>query len=235
VSQEDLDQQVDDAVSTELPGMGSGVHAKPPTETLPAASVSASPRTRARALNRAATVEPGRQEARVGMPTAMPVVALPPIPAKRYFTIGEVSELCGVKPYVLRYWEQEFQQLRPMKRRGNRRYYQHHEVLLVRRIRELLYEQGFTISGARNQLLDNAMPGPAGGAQPAAMVGAAVAGGVVGLTRHGSEASGRPSAAMAAEPALPWPGVDMSQWAAQHPGAVEALRAELLVIRDILA
>ncbi|MBK9246023.1 MAG: MerR family transcriptional regulator [Burkholderiales bacterium] len=78
--------------------------------------------------------------------------ALPPIPAKRYFTIGEVSELCRVKPHVLRYWEQEFTQLKPIKRRGNRRYYQHHEVLLVRRIRELLYEQGFTISGARNRL-----------------------------------------------------------------------------------
>jgi DNA-binding transcriptional MerR regulator len=77
---------------------------------------------------------------------------LPPIPAKRYFTIGEVSELCGVKPHVLRYWEQEFNQLKPVKRRGNRRYYQHHEVLLVRRIRELLYNQGFTISGARNRL-----------------------------------------------------------------------------------
>ena len=81
---------------------------------------------------------------------------LPSIPAKRYFTIGEVSELCGVKPYVLRYWEQEFTQLKPMKRRGNRRYYQHHEVLLIRRIRELLYEQGFTISGARNRLTDAA-------------------------------------------------------------------------------
>jgi DNA-binding transcriptional MerR regulator len=80
--------------------------------------------------------------------------ALPPIPAKRYFTIGEVSELCGVKPYVLRYWEQEFTQLKPMKRRGNRRYYQHHEVLLVRRIRDLLYDQGFTISGARNRLIE---------------------------------------------------------------------------------
>jgi DNA-binding transcriptional MerR regulator len=80
--------------------------------------------------------------------------ALPAIPAKRYFTIGEVSELCGVKPYVLRYWEQEFTQLKPMKRRGNRRYYQHHEVLLVRRIRDLLYDQGFTISGARNRLSD---------------------------------------------------------------------------------
>jgi DNA-binding transcriptional MerR regulator len=88
--------------------------------------------------------------------------ALPPIPAKRYFTIGEVSELCGVKPYVLRYWEQEFTQLKPMKRRGNRRYYQHHEVLLIRRIRDLLYEQGFTISGARNQLIE--APAPRGGA-----------------------------------------------------------------------
>ena len=81
---------------------------------------------------------------------------LPPIPAKRYFTIGEVSELCGVKPHVLRYWEQEFTQLKPVKRRGNRRYYQHHEVLLIRRIRELLYEEGFTISGARNRL-DNSL------------------------------------------------------------------------------
>ncbi|MES2940399.1 MAG: MerR family transcriptional regulator [Pseudomonadota bacterium] len=78
--------------------------------------------------------------------------SLPSIPAKRYFTIGEVSELCGVKPHVLRYWEQEFTQLRPMKRRGNRRYYQHHEVLMIRRIRDLLYDQGFTISGARNKL-----------------------------------------------------------------------------------
>ena len=93
---------------------------------------------------------------------------LPPIPAKRYFTIGEVSELCGVKAHVLRYWEQEFTQLKPVKRSGNRRYYQHHEVLLIRRIRELLYEQGFTISGARNRLenqahagADNATPAPA--------------------------------------------------------------------------
>lgn len=78
--------------------------------------------------------------------------SLPPIPAKRYFTIGEVSDLCGVKPHVLRYWEQEFTQLRPMKRRGNRRYYQHHEVLMIRKIRDLLYDQGFTISGARNKL-----------------------------------------------------------------------------------
>jgi DNA-binding transcriptional MerR regulator len=103
---------------------------------------------------------------------------LPPIPAKRYFTIGEVSELCGVKPHVLRYWEQEFTQLKPVKRRGNRRYYQHHEVLLIRRIRELLYEEGFTISGARNRLdnarLDNARldNGHEDRAEPAARNGA---------------------------------------------------------------
>ena len=110
---------------------------------------------------------------------------LPPIPAKRYFTIGEVSELCGVKPHVLRYWEQEFTQLRPMKRRGNRRYYQHHEVLLVRRIRELLYEQGFTISGARNRLGDSTQNGklrePApieAGAAEAAQVEVPMPGGV---------------------------------------------------------
>jgi DNA-binding transcriptional MerR regulator len=92
---------------------------------------------------------------------------LPPIPAKRYFTIGEVSELCGVKPHVLRYWEQEFTQLKPVKRRGNRRYYQHHEVLLIRRIRELLYDQGFTISGARNRLDEIAsQPAAVGAPQP---------------------------------------------------------------------
>jgi len=89
--------------------------------------------------------------------------ALPPIPAKRYFTIGEVSDLCGVKPHVLRYWEQEFTQLKPVKRRGNRRYYQHHEVLLIRRIRELLYEQGFTINGARNRLDEGMGVGLKGG------------------------------------------------------------------------
>ena len=86
--------------------------------------------------------------------------SLPPIPAKRYFTIGEVSELCGVKPHVLRYWEQEFTQLKPVKRRGNRRYYQHHEVLLIRRIRDLLYEQGFTINGARHRLENEAESAP---------------------------------------------------------------------------
>lgn len=103
---------------------------------------------------------------RVNKPAA---IVLPPIPAKRYFTIGEVSELCGVKPHVLRYWEQEFTQLKPVKRRGNRRYYQHHEVLLIRRIRELLYEQGFTISGARNKLDGSNEPEQPEIVQPPAM------------------------------------------------------------------
>jgi DNA-binding transcriptional MerR regulator len=98
---------------------------------------------------------------------------LPPIPAKRYFTIGEVSELCGVKAHVLRYWEQEFTQLKPVKRSGNRRYYQHHEVLLIRRIRELLYEQGFTISGARNRL-GNSAETAIETATPAASINASV-------------------------------------------------------------
>jgi len=101
-----------------------------------------------------------------------PNFELPPIPAKRYFTIGEVSELCGVKAHVLRYWEQEFTQLKPVKRSGNRRYYQHHEVLLIRRIRELLYEQGFTISGARNRL-DHSGEAEAQVAVPATGVNAA--------------------------------------------------------------
>ena len=91
------------------------------------------------------------------MPEPRQADSLPPIPAKRYFTIGEVSELCAVKPHVLRYWEQEFAQLKPVKRRGNRRYYQHHEVLLIRRIRDLLYEQGFTINGARHRLESEAV------------------------------------------------------------------------------
>ena len=95
--------------------------------------------------------------------------ALPPIPAKRYFTIGEVSELCAVKPHVLRYWEQEFTQLKPVKRRGNRRYYQHHEVLLIRRIRDLLYEQGFTINGARHRLDSETLAEPRAAAARAAL------------------------------------------------------------------
>ncbi len=110
---------------------------------------------------------------------------LPPIPAKRYFTIGEVSDLCGVKPHVLRYWEQEFTQLKPVKRRGNRRYYQHHEVLLIRRIRELLYEQGFTINGARNRLDDSAAAKAAASAIAVAAVttGAASSSGAAAIRR----------------------------------------------------
>jgi len=102
--------------------------------------------------NGARSSNPLDHDGNPAMTSTIEKVVLPPIPAKRYFTIGEVSELCGVKPHVLRYWEQEFTQLKPVKRRGNRRYYQHHEVLLIRRIRELLYEQGFTINGARNRL-----------------------------------------------------------------------------------
>jgi DNA-binding transcriptional MerR regulator len=105
------------------------------------------------------------------------LVVLPPIPAKRYFTIGEVSELCAVKPHVLRYWEQEFSQLKPVKRRGNRRYYQHHEVLLIRRIRELLYEQGFTIIGARNKLDSRSMEPLADTAAPDRIEGVVAHGG----------------------------------------------------------
>ena len=127
-------------------------------------------------------------------PNKNELTALPPIPAKRYFTIGEVSELCGVKPHVLRYWEQEFTQLKPVKRRGNRRYYQHHEVLLIRRIRELLYEQGFTISGARNRL-DSRASDLAGGIEPAPVEEAPTVDvpklreellGILALLKHGS-------------------------------------------------
>lgn len=117
------------------------------------------------------------------MADLLPSSELPPIPPKRYFTIGEVSELCGVKPHVLRYWEQEFTQLKPVKRRGNRRYYQHHEVMLIRRIRELLYEQGFTISGARNRLLSEGplhedSPEPEHETQPTAGPGGAPSAGL---------------------------------------------------------
>jgi DNA-binding transcriptional MerR regulator len=153
--------------------------------------------------------------------------ALPAIPAKRYFTIGEVSVLCGVKPYVLRYWEQEFSQLKPVKRRGNRRYYQHHEVLLIRRIRELLYDQGFTISGARNRLAEQ----PPAGRNPGAVSGAPSS---VSAPRP-VDASGADAlvddgeVAVAAEPddELPLPEVnevDLAQ-----------LRSELLSIRKLLA
>ena len=145
--------------------------------------------------------------------------ALPAIPAKRYFTIGEVSELCGVKPYVLRYWEQEFTQLKPMKRRGNRRYYQHHEVLLVRRIRELLYDQGFTISGARNRLSDGGAGVPA-----AAALAPAVAAKVNG-------------AAVASLPVPVDDGIAVADAPLADPAVVDArqLRSELLSIRDLLS
>lgn len=141
--------------------------------------------------------------------------ALPAIPAKRYFTIGEVSDLCGVKPYVLRYWEQEFTQLKPMKRRGNRRYYQHHEVLLIRRIRELLYEQGFTISGARNRLSDPnaARESPAESAQAAA-----VADEVIDMAAALAPA---PAAAVDPEPAGAW--------------TLDQVRDELRSIRSLLS
>ncbi len=138
--------------------------------------------------------------------------ALPQIPAKRYFTIGEVAELCRVKPYVLRYWEQEFTQLKPMKRRGNRRYYQHHEVLLIRRIRDLLYEQGFTISGARNQLGDAAVAERRNGNGSAA--------------EETGAGNGVDHEADAPEPPLPLPEVTELS-----PGQV---RVELLALRELL-
>jgi DNA-binding transcriptional MerR regulator len=148
--------------------------------------------------------------------------ALPPIPAKRYFTIGEVSELCGVKPYVLRYWEQEFTQLKPMKRRGNRRYYQHHEVLLIRRIRDLLYDQGFTISGARNRLID--MGQSARGAAP--NHGAAEF--ELPPDDESDEVEAFTAADEPADPAAP-PLVELSEYTMQQ------VRKELQSIRDLLA
>jgi len=168
--------------------------------------------------------------------------ALPPIPAKRYFTIGEVSELCLVKPYVLRYWEQEFVQLKPMKRRGNRRYYQHHEVLLIRRIRELLYEQGFTISGARNQLAetgvahfvhddadlaDNDLPEER---QPSAVNA------LLPPSYVDPRASSR--ALQAASPAMldgAWLGPALPDLERLSPESIHSLREALLSIRDLLS
>ena len=149
---------------------------------------------------------------------------LPAIPAKRYFTIGEVSDLCGVKPYVLRYWEQEFTQLKPMKRRGNRRYYQHHEVLLIRRIRDLLYDQGFTISGARNQLGE--LTGSARAAALADGLDLDAEVDLPGRPMHDDVdlvAADRPEAA----PSIPVPEVLELQ--------ADQLRAELLSIRDLLS
>jgi DNA-binding transcriptional MerR regulator len=151
--------------------------------------------------------------------------SLPPIPAKRYFTIGEVSELCGVKPYVLRYWEQEFTQLKPMKRRGNRRYYQHHEVLLIRRIRELLYEQGFTISGARNRLAESAAR-----AAVAAATAAPVEPGSTGASQAGIVETGEAvEAAAAVSPAV---AVNSVRVGAAPTAA--SMRDELLSIRRLL-
>ena len=151
--------------------------------------------------------------------------ALPSIPAKRYFTIGEVSDLCGVKPYVLRYWEQEFTQLKPVKRRGNRRYYQHHEVLLIRRIRDLLYEQGFTISGARNRLTES---GPTRGhaelVQPKVEVRATEDEDAIDLDRMIEELE----AGAASAPVIPQP--EVSTVALSLP----QMRQELISIRGLL-
>lgn len=178
--------------------------------------------------------------------------ALPPIPAKRYFTIGEVSELCLVKPYVLRYWEQEFVQLKPMKRRGNRRYYQHHEVLLIRRIRELLYEQGFTISGARNQLAElgvsaavhddvDDLPddvdgtldeGHGEGRLPAALRPP------VSVSTGAADARMSARALQANSPAmsdLAWIGPDLPDLQRLSPESIASLRESLLSIRDLLS
>ncbi len=137
---------------------------------------------------------------------------LPDIPAKRYFTIGEVGDLCGVKPHVLRYWEQEFEQLKPIKRRGNRRYYQHHEVQMVRRIRELLYEHGYTISGARNQLNDGGLAAAAAAPLIAPLMQAAT--------------DSLPSSAVATDAAI---------HADRHHDSLGRLRRELTEIRLLLA
>ncbi|WP_119156995.1 MerR family transcriptional regulator [Caldimonas tepidiphila] len=164
--------------------------------------------------------------------------SLPAIPVKRYFTIGEVSELCGVKPYVLRYWEQEFTQLKPMKRRGNRRYYQHHEVLLIRRIRELLYEQGFTISGARNRLAEAGSgarqvahhPEIDEGDEAEAVSMAPQAG------RHEAEGqSSAPGIALAPVPASVVSVLERRPVLASDPKSLREIRQELLSIRILLA
>jgi DNA-binding transcriptional MerR regulator len=151
---------------------------------------------------------------------------LPPIPGKRYFTIGEVSDLCGVKPYVLRYWEQEFTQLKPMKRRGNRRYYQHHEVLLIRRIRDLLYEQGFTISGARNRLTES---GTAREPAAPAVVNGEVPDDVIDLNEVIDELEAGDAMAAVAATAIPQP--EVSTMALSIP----QMRQELISIRGLLA
>ena len=148
---------------------------------------------------------------------------LPPIPAKRYFTIGEVGELCNVKPHVLRYWEQEFTQLRPMKRRGNRRYYQHHEVVMIRRIRDLLYEQGFTISGARNRLQDGDFSAAPERSETQAHEPLETA-----MTADAR----RTSMAIVAQKTM---ALNSAPLAMQGASDIHGLRAELLRIRDILS
>jgi DNA-binding transcriptional MerR regulator len=167
--------------------------------------------------------------------------SLPAIPAKRYFTIGEVSELCGVKPYVLRYWEQEFTQLKPMKRRGNRRYYQHHEVLLIRRIRELLYDQGFTISGARNRLSDAALQIRASAAEAEELADAAADGhtSIIETAADRLRTAGlvAPIASRSASTAIPAVASDAEevQPSAIGDAQLQQLRTELLSIRDLLS
>ncbi|HKX43523.1 MAG TPA: MerR family transcriptional regulator [Burkholderiaceae bacterium] len=156
--------------------------------------------------------------------------ALPPIPAKRYFTIGEVSDLCGVKPYVLRYWEQEFTQLKPMKRRGNRRYYQHHEVLLIRRIRELLYEQGFTISGARNRLTEAAQA--RGHAEPLGVDAGQAEADEALIDNSEIVAEIEPAAALSGSRTEPLPQPEVATLSAL---SMPQMRQELLSIRGLLA
>ena len=163
---------------------------------------------------------------------------LPAIPSKRYFTIGEVGDLCGVKPHVLRYWEQEFTQLRPMKRRGNRRYYQHHEVLMIRRIRDLLYDQGFTISGARNKLQELVAE-----ERERRRNGELTLDGVEEMELEGDTTFGESAFAESAFPesALPNDGASVmpedeeSGWPGRSGERVQLLRRELLEIRELLA
>lgn len=221
--EQDIDQTAPDAgPDTGVPAQAVAAPARPASKALARSQARgdapAQVRAEVRGVEPRHAVEGARHDARLPGGSVLPVAALPPIPAKRYFTIGEVSDLCAVKPYVLRYWEQEFTQLRPMKRRGNRRYYQHHEVLLIRRIRELLYEQGFTISGARNQLHDHVAP--------AAPVEAASV--QEGVPAYGK---GVPVAGLA-----DWGlGIDLGELSRQQPQAAAQLREALLSIRDLLS